>query len=52
METQIVQERPDGELFASRFALSADEDFVPVGSVRMESDDTGTWRKDTEDADT
>lgn len=38
---------------ASRFALSmTPADATPDGSYDMRADDTGTWRRDTEDRDT
>jgi hypothetical protein len=49
----MVQERPDVELFASRFIVAErPAEVTPVGSLDMRNDDTGTWRQDTEDRDT
>jgi hypothetical protein len=40
-------------LFASRFAVfDAPKVSRLADSVRIEDDDTGTWRRDTEDRDT
>jgi hypothetical protein len=53
MESQIVQERADRELFASRFAVTGlSREQTPISSVQIGNDDTNTWRRDTEDADT
>jgi hypothetical protein len=53
MDPSIVSEQSDGvDVFASRFAVAGEEGHIPTGSTKIGADDTGTYRKDTEDADT
>jgi hypothetical protein len=48
-ETEAV--RQDIEVFASRFAVEGPS-VTPRSSYDMRNDDTGTFRRDTEDYDT